>query len=111
MYRTNVLGVRSVIDACIRYGVRRLVHVSSVHAIPELPQGTVQTEIRDYDPERVTGGYAKTKALGARSVMETWTGLTRSSRCFPALSARTTTEETTLSSWRKNIYPADCLRL
>lgn len=70
MYRTNVLGVRSVIDACIRYGVRRLVHVSSVHAIPELPQGTVQTEIRDYDPERVTGGYAKTKALGARSVME-----------------------------------------
>lgn len=70
MYRTNVLGVRSIVDECIQHGVGRLVHVSSVHAIPELPKGTVQTEIRDYDPEKVVGGYAKTKAMGARSVME-----------------------------------------
>jgi dihydroflavonol-4-reductase len=68
LYRTNVEGVRNIVDYCIASHVRRLVHVSSVHAIPELPKGTVQREVRAYNPDRVVGGYAKTKAMGASIV-------------------------------------------
>src|ERR1041384_3429805 len=32
VYRVNVLGTRNVIDACLRSGVKRLVHVSSTHS-------------------------------------------------------------------------------
>ena len=33
LYRVNQLGVENIVDACLRHGVRRLVHVSSVGAI------------------------------------------------------------------------------
>lgn len=33
LFRVNQLGVANVVDACVRHGVRRLVHVSSVGAI------------------------------------------------------------------------------
>jgi len=33
LFRVNQLGVENVVDACVRHGVRRLVHVSSVGAI------------------------------------------------------------------------------
>lgn len=68
MYKTNVEGVQNIVDCCIEHHVRRLVHVSSVHAIPELPAGTVQREVETYDPDLVVGGYAKTKAMGAAIV-------------------------------------------
>lgn len=65
LYQTNVEGVRNVVDLCVQSHVRRLVHVSSVHAIPELPKGTVQREVNAYSPDLVNGAYAKTKAMGA----------------------------------------------
>lgn len=68
LYRTNVEGVQNIVDCCITSHVRRLVHVSSVHAIPELPKGTMQREVRTYNPDLVVGGYAKTKAMGANIV-------------------------------------------
>lgn len=33
----NVGGVANIIDACLAKGVRRLIHVSSVHAVSEIP--------------------------------------------------------------------------
>lgn len=65
LYRTNVEGVRNIAALCMENHVRRLVHVSSVHAIPELPKGTVQREVGTYSPDLVVGGYARTKAMGA----------------------------------------------
>lgn len=70
MYRTNVEGVQNIVDLCIANHVRRLVHVSSVHAIPELSRGTIQREISTYNPDLVIGGYARTKAMGANIVTE-----------------------------------------
>ena len=58
---------------CIRdraYGVSRLVHVSSVHAIPEPPQGQVIREVDAFDPDLVVGGYAKAKAEATQAVLE-----------------------------------------
>ena len=48
----------------------KLVYVSSVHAIPEKPQGMVMTEITGFDPDKVIGYYAKTKAEATSYILE-----------------------------------------
>lgn len=60
--RVNVGGVRSVAEACRTSGVRRLVYTSSVHAIAEPPHGTIIDESQPFDPDRVLGDYARSKA-------------------------------------------------
>lgn len=70
LHDVNVDGVRNVLALCREYGVRRLVHVSSVHAIPELPDGQVMREPDRFSAELVNGGYAKTKAEAAQAVLD-----------------------------------------
>ena len=70
MYKTNVEGTRNVIRACKITGVKRLVYVSSVHAIPELKKGGAITETDQFDPGKVKGDYAKTKAEATRLVLK-----------------------------------------
>jgi dihydroflavonol-4-reductase len=60
--RVNVGGMRNVIAACRTSGVRRLVYTSSIHAIAEPPHGTVIDESQPFDPDRVLGDYARSKA-------------------------------------------------
>ena len=60
--RVNVGGMRSVVAACRTTGVRRLVYTSSVHAIAEPPLGTAIDESQPFDPDRVLGDYARSKA-------------------------------------------------
>ena len=69
VYEANVIGTQNVIDASRETGVRRLVYVSSVHAIPEAPDRTTMTEVAHFDPELVRGEYAKTKAEATRRVL------------------------------------------
>ncbi|MFC3851115.1 NAD-dependent epimerase/dehydratase family protein [Corynebacterium hansenii] len=67
----NVEGTRQVIDACRRHGARRLVYVSSVHAIPEPADASdAITEPDAFDPDAVIGGYAKTKAEATQLVLD-----------------------------------------
>lgn len=68
--KVNVEGTRHVVDLCRRYGIRKLVYVSSVHAIPERKDGCAMTEIRDFSPQNVSGEYAKTKAEATAYVLE-----------------------------------------
>lgn len=60
--RVNVGGVRNVAAACRTNSVHRLVYTSSVHTIAEPPQGTVIDESQPFDPDRVLGDYARSKA-------------------------------------------------
>jgi dihydroflavonol-4-reductase len=60
--RVNVGGMRNVIAACRAAGARRLVYTSSIHAIAEPPHGTVIDESQPFDPDRVLGDYARSKA-------------------------------------------------
>jgi len=60
--QVNVGGARNVAIACRTSGVRRLVYTSSVHAIAEPPHGTVIDESQPFDPDRVLGDYASSKA-------------------------------------------------
>ena len=60
--KVNVGGVRNVIKACRATRVRRLVYTSSIHAVAEPPHGTVIDESQPFDPDRVLGDYARSKA-------------------------------------------------
>lgn len=48
----------------------RFLEVSSVHAIPEQPRGMPITEIKHFDPAKVLGQYAKSKAAAAELVVQ-----------------------------------------
>ncbi|MBD5118625.1 MAG: NAD-dependent epimerase/dehydratase family protein [Clostridiales bacterium] len=70
LYDVNVTGTKNVLALCAKYQVEKLVYVSSVHAIPETGQPTLQTEITEFSPETVVGGYAKTKAEATQAVLD-----------------------------------------
>jgi len=73
--RVNRRGTRAVVDACLETGVRRLVHVSSIHALSSHPAHAATDEERgpaDADP--TVSAYGCSKALGEREVLE---GITR----------------------------------
>jgi dihydroflavonol-4-reductase len=62
IYEVNVGGTKNIVDACVSNTVKKLVYVSSIHAMPTLPHGQMMTEIDAFDPAKVVGPYAKTKA-------------------------------------------------
>jgi len=70
LYNVNVNGTKNVVDLCMEYGVKRLVHVSSVHAIEEKPIGEVITEVYSFNPDLVKGPYAKSKAAATKYVLD-----------------------------------------
>ncbi len=70
LYQVNVEGTRNVIEACFRTGVKRLVYVSSIHALREPPRGTIIDESAPFDPDNVLGYYARTKAMATLEVLE-----------------------------------------
>lgn len=70
VYDVNVLGTKNVVEWCKRSKVKKLVYVSSVHAIPEKPKGQTINETNKFNPNDVIGLYAKTKAEATSIVLE-----------------------------------------
>lgn len=70
VYDVNVTGTKNIVDLCREYGASKLVYVSSVHAIPEKPNGVTVTEVTEFDPGRVVGLYPKTKAEATAYVLD-----------------------------------------
>ncbi len=70
IHDVNVMGTRNVVEQCIASKVKKLIYVSSVHAIPELPKGQVITEVNLFDPDKIVGFYGKTKAEASQIVMD-----------------------------------------
>lgn len=62
VYDVNVNGTKNILNACIAHKVKKLVYVSSISAIPELPPGKAISEVDHYNPDTVVGFYGKTKA-------------------------------------------------
>lgn len=69
VYDVNVNGTKNIIKKVLQKNAK-LVYVSSVHAITENPSSEIITEIKDFDPNKVEGQYAKTKAETAKYVLE-----------------------------------------
>jgi dihydroflavonol-4-reductase len=69
LYRVNVAGTKNVVEACLKTGARRLVYTSSIHAVKELPHGSIIDESQPFDAVSVLGDYAKSKALASMEVL------------------------------------------
>jgi dihydroflavonol-4-reductase len=69
IYDVNVTGTKNIVSLCQKYRVTKLVYVSSVHAITELPNNKIMTEPTSYAENSVIGAYAKTKALASQYVL------------------------------------------
>lgn len=70
VYDVNVTGTENIVDASLAHKVSRFVYVSSVHAITEKKSGKLISEIPVYEPDKVFGLYAKTKAEASNYVLE-----------------------------------------
>ncbi|MDD2433907.1 MAG: NAD-dependent epimerase/dehydratase family protein [Bacilli bacterium] len=70
VYDVNVTGVKNIVDFCLKYNVKKLVHVSSVHAIKEKPDHELISEPYHFDEKDVVGLYAKTKAEATQYVLD-----------------------------------------
>ena len=70
LYQVNVGGTWRVLRQCMKRNVGRLIHVSSVHAIPEKPKGCIITEDCEFSPGLVYGDYAKSKATATELVFD-----------------------------------------
>ena len=68
LYQVNVGGTWRVLRQCMKRNVGRLIHVSSVHAIPEKPKGCIITWDCEFSPGLVDGDYAKSKATATELV-------------------------------------------
>ena len=70
VYDVNVQGTINILEAAMKYHVKKMVYVSSVHAIPELPKGQVISEVNYFDKDLVYGMYSKTKAEATHAVLD-----------------------------------------
>ena len=67
-HRTNVLGTRNVVEAALECGIKRLVHVSSIHAYNPHPLDEVLDESRGPADRPRDGLYDRSKAAGEAEV-------------------------------------------
>jgi len=65
---TNVNGPRNVVEACLRCGVRRLVHFSSIHAFQQEPLDVLLDESRSMVEWRHGLPYDCSKAAGEKEI-------------------------------------------
>jgi len=64
----NVIGTRNVVEACLRCGVRRLVHFSSIHALTQEPKDIPIDESRSLVDSQHCPPYDRSKAAGEKEV-------------------------------------------
>lgn len=83
LWEVNVEGTKNVINACKKCGVKNLIYVSSVDAIPATISGDAAiskdetdvdyapiSEISHFNPGLVEGAYAKSKAVATQYVLD-----------------------------------------
>ena len=70
IHKTNVAGTQNVIKACIKCGVKRLVYISSIHAIKEPPCGVIIDESLPFGIDNPLSEYARSKAKASLEVLK-----------------------------------------
>ena len=68
VHETNVVGTRNVARACLAAGVRRMVHISSIHALSALPLDEPIDETRPLTTDDDCLPYDRSKAAGEQEV-------------------------------------------
>jgi dihydroflavonol-4-reductase len=64
----NIGGTQNIIKACLAHSIKRLVYVSSVHALPDLPHNQLITPDIAITSEGLLGSYAKSKAVATLAI-------------------------------------------
>jgi dihydroflavonol-4-reductase len=70
VYRVNVIGTRNVVNACLRCGVQRLIHISSTHSRQPQPFDQILDEDRPLVQDPALPPYDRSKALGEIEVQK-----------------------------------------
>jgi dihydroflavonol-4-reductase len=68
--RTNVGGVKNVVQAALDCKVRRMVHTSSIHAFSTHPNDVLIDETRELALDRHHMAYDRSKAMGQLAVLD-----------------------------------------
>ncbi len=68
--RTNVIGTGNVVQACLKQGVRRLVHFSSIHALRHESGLAQMNESCGYADGGECLAYDRSKAMGEQKILE-----------------------------------------
>ncbi len=68
IFKTNTIGAKNVLETCIRKGVKRLIHFSSVHAVVESMQDLPFTENLPYKTKD-NDAYDYSKAVGEQLLL------------------------------------------
>lgn len=69
VHKVNVEGTQNIVEKTLSIRAK-MVYVSSVHAITERPKGEKIVEIDHFEPDKVAGAYAQTKAEAANYVLD-----------------------------------------
>jgi dihydroflavonol-4-reductase len=64
----NISGTRNVVEACLKRGVRRLVHFSSIHTLVDTTNGSPVDESKPLVASRRYPAYDRSKAVAEREV-------------------------------------------
>lgn len=70
VWEVNVEGTKKVVEACKKAGVKTLIYVSSIDAIPMGEGNRELREISHFDPDLLEGTYAKSKAIATQYVLD-----------------------------------------
>lgn len=70
VWDVNVEGTKKVVAACKKCGVKNLVYVSSIDAVPVGYGNEEIVEISHFDPDLLEGTYAKSKAVATQFVLD-----------------------------------------
>ena len=68
--QVNIGGTRNIVDACLEFHVERLVYVSSVHALADLPDNQEITETSLFPVPDLLGPYAQSKSAATACVYD-----------------------------------------
>lgn len=70
LYSVNVRGTINILSKAHEYGIKKVVYVSSIDAIPPKTKNEVMTELSYFDKDLVMGDYAKSKAIASNYAIE-----------------------------------------
>lgn len=70
LHKVNVNGTQNVMEAAHYNRVKRVIYTSSVHALEELKNNEQIVEVDSFDPKKVRGNYAKSKAIATQNALD-----------------------------------------
>ncbi len=71
VYKVNVEGTQNIVNACLKKGVKKLIHLSSVAALGKPKETAVLDEKAEWVKNDLTSAYAESKYLAE---LEVWRG-------------------------------------